>query len=148
MSNWYDNPNADKVTRSAGVRIMIWVVVFAVFFVALGWLLWGLGVIGAPIKGQGDAFKQKESASNRIVQQAEFEDLNAEYESALVKIPIAKKAAKQDPNNQTKQTEYIGLVNYCVGVAGKYNAESRKYLAADFKAIDLPAQLDRTACTN
>lgn len=148
MSNWYDNPNADKVTRSAGWRIMVWITVFAIFFALLGWLLWGLGVIGAPVKGAGDAFKQKESASNRIVQQAEFEDLYAEYESSLAKIPTAKKAAKQDPDNQVKQTEYTGLVNYCVDVAGKYNAESRKYLAADFKAIDLPAELDRTACTN
>lgn len=148
MSNWYDNPNADKVTRSAGWRIMLWIFVFAVFFALLGWFLWGIGVIGAPVKGAGDAFKQKESASNRIVQQAEFEDLKAEYDDTLAKIPVAKKALKQNPDSQIKNTEYTGLVNQCISVAGDYNAESRKYLAADFKAIDLPAQLDRTACSN
>ena len=148
MSNWYDHNNADKVTRSGLWRFMIIVAVLAIFFALLGWLLWGIGVLGAPVKGAGDAYKQKESASNRIVQQAEFEDLKAEYDDTLAKISVARKAAKQNPDSQIKQTEYTGLVNYCVDVAGDYNAESRKYLAADFKAIDLPAELDRTACTN
>jgi len=148
MSNWYDHNNADKVTRSGLWRFMVIVAVLAIFFALLGWLLWGLGVLGAPVKGAGDAYKQKESASNRIVQQAQFEDLKAEYDSTLVKIKPAKQALERDPDSQIKNTELTGLVNYCIEVAGEYNAESRKYLAADFKAIDLPATLDRNACTD
>lgn len=147
MSNWYDNSNADKVTRSAGWRIMLWVTVFAIFFALLGWLLWGLGVIGAPVKGAGDAFKQKESADNRIVQQAEFEDLYNEYKDSLAKIPAAEKALKRDPDSVIKNTELTGLINYCIEVAGDYNAESEKYLAVDFKRVDLPYALERDACT-
>lgn len=147
MSNWYDNSNADKVTRSAGWRIMLWIALFAVFFALLGWLLWGLGVIGAPIKGKGDAFKQQQSGANRIVQQAKFEDLYNEYRDSLAKIKPAKQALKQNPDSVIKNTELTGLVNYCIDVAGDYNAESEKYLAADFKRIDLPYELDRDACT-
>lgn len=145
-TNWYDNPNADKVTRSGAWRIMLYIALFAIFFALLGWLLWGLGVIGAPVKGAGDAFKQKESSSNRIVQQAKFEDLKAEYDSTLVKIEVASDAYDKNPKSTIKQTELSGLINYCIETAGQYNAESRKYLASDFKAIDLPVELDRVAC--
>lgn len=149
MSNkWHESDNPSTFVRGATWRTMIWIVVVVLFFTFLGWGLWALGVFTSPIKGQGDAFKQQQSSSNRIVQQAEFEDLYAEYQDALVKIKPARDAVKQNPDSTIKQTELTGLINYCVDVAGDYNAESRKYLAADFKAIDLPAQLDRSACTD
>jgi hypothetical protein len=148
MFNWYDNSNADKVARSGAWRIMLWITVFAVFFALLGWLLWGLGVIGAPVKGAGDAFKQKESANNRIAKQELFEELYADYESTVAKIKPAKQAMKQNPDSIIKQTEYTGLQNYCLDVVAQYNAESNKYLAVDFKRADLPYELDRSRCTN
>lgn len=147
MSNWYDNKNADKVTRSAGWRIMLWIALFAVFFALLGWLLWGLGVIGAPIKGAGDAFKTQQSGTNRITQQAFFEDTYADYESTVAKIQPAKDALKNDKDNPLLQEQLTGTINYCLDVVADYNAQSRKYLAADFKAIDLPAKLSTATCS-
>lgn len=146
--NWYDSDNPTTVVRGFSWRAGVWLTLAVVFFAALGGLIWVLSVASAPIKGQGDAFKQKESANNRISKQALFEDLNAEYESTLAKIGPAKQALKRDPDSQIRNTELTGLINYCISVAGDYNAESRKYTAADFKSIDLPATLDRTACSS
>jgi hypothetical protein len=147
MSNWYDHNNADKVTRSGTWRIMAIIAAFTIFALLLGGVVWGFRVATAPVKGAGDAFQQQQSGNNRISSQARFEDLYADYEQTVNKIKPAKQALRQNPDSQIKQTELTGLTNYCLDVVGDYNAESRKYLAADFKAIDLPTELDSTRCS-
>lgn len=148
MTKWYDSDNPSTVVRGATWRGMIWVLLILVFIAVVGIAWWAFGVATAPVKGQGDAYKQKESASNRIVKQAFFEDTYADYESTVAKLKPAKQALKQNPDSVIKQTEYTGLQNYCLDVVASYNAESNKYLAADFKRVDLPYELDRNACTN
>lgn len=140
MSNWHDNPNSDKVARSAAWRIMVFVILAVLFVGLISAGFWAFRVATAPVKGQGEAYVQKESAENRIASQARFEDLYADIKATDAKLASAKQAAKS--GDVIKQTEYTGLVNYCLDVVADYNAESRKYLAADFKAIDLPYQID------
>lgn len=146
MSKWHETEDPDKFARGFGLRVIVWFLIILIVFGAIGVGIWAFRVATAPVRGAGDAFVQKQSAPNRIVQQANFEDLYAEYQDTLAKIPAAKAASKAAPKSQIKRTELTGLVNYCVDVAGDYNADSRKYLAADFKAIDLPYELDRSAC--
>lgn len=148
MSKWSETDDPDKFARGFGLRVAIWTILIILFFGLIGLAIWGFRVATAPVKGAGDAYVQKESASNRITQQALFEDLYADYQSTIAKIPAAKAAADASPKSQIKATELTGLINYCISVAGDYNAESNKYLAADFKRIDLPYELDRAACNS
>lgn len=145
MTKWYDSDNPSTVVRGGTWRAMLWVVGVVVFVLLLGAALWGLGVISSPFKGAGDAFKQKQSASNRISAQARFEDLYADIKATDAKLGPAKQALKQNPDSQIKQTEFTGLQNYCLDVVADYNAEARKYLSMDWKAIDLPDQIDTTS---
>ncbi len=138
MSNWHDNPNSDKVARSFAWRVMVGVIIFVLFIGLISAGVWAFRVATAPVKGQGDAFVQKESATNRIGAQARFEDLYADIQATDAKLAPAKQALKRNPNSQIKQTEFTGLQNYCLDVVADYQAESRKYLSADFKAFDLP----------
>lgn len=144
--NWYDSDNPTTVVRGFSWRAGVWIALVVIFFAALGGLIWVLNVATSPVKGQGDAYQQKNSAVNRIASQATFEDLYADYQDTLVKIEVASDAYDKNPKSQIAQTNLAGLINYCVDVVGDYNAESRKYLAADFKAVDLPYELDRSAC--
>lgn len=146
--NWYDSDNPSTFVRGGTWRAMIWIVVVVLFFTFLGWGLWALGVFTSPIKGAGDAYKEQQSSNNRVFQQSFFEDTFADYESTVAKIGPAKDALKNDKDNPLLQEQLTGTINYCLDVVADYNAQSRKYLAADFKSADLPVQLDRTACTN
>lgn len=143
MSNkWYNSDNPSTVVRGGTWRGMIWVVSIVIFFLLLGAALWAFGVFTSPFKGQGDAFKTQQSSTNRIASQERFEDLYAEIKATDAKLAPAKDAMKANPDSQVKTTEYTGLVNYCLDVVADYNSESRKYLSADFRAIDLPYQID------
>lgn len=142
MTKWYDSDNPSTVVRGATWRGMIWVFIIVVFFGLLGAVLWGFGVLASPIKGQGDAFKTKESGTNRISAQERFEDLYADLIATDRKLDAAADALMADKESQIARTNYDGLTNYCLDLVGDYNAEARKYTSADFKAIDLPDQID------
>jgi len=144
---WYDSDNPTTVVRGFSWRAGVWIALAVIFFAALGGLIWVLGVASSPVKGAGDAFKQQQSGTNRIAQQAFFEDTYADFESTVAKIQPAKDALKRDKDNPLLQEQLTGTINYCLDVVADYNAQSRKYLAADFKSIDLPAQLNRNACS-
>ena len=58
---------------------------------------------------------------------------------------MLKTAAAEDPS-QFNKTNLTGARTYCASVVADYNALSRKYTAAEFKAADLPASLDAGAC--
>lgn len=94
-------------------------------------------------KGVGDAIIKKNSAENWTAAQARFEDLYAGIEAADAKIALA--AANVEaavPDAKTAQQTYTGLVSGCLDLVGDYNADARKFLAEDFRASDLPAQID------
>lgn len=140
--NWYDSDNPSTVARGGTWRAMVWITALVLFFTALGALLWAFGVFTAPIKGQGDAFKTKESGANRIAAQERFEDLHQDILATDRKLDAAQAKVRANPKSTVAQTELTGLTNYCLDVVADYNAEARKYTAADFRAVDLPAQID------
>lgn len=142
MQKWYDSDNPSTVVRGGTWRAMIWVLSIIAFFVIIGLLSWGFKVFTAPVKGQGDAYREQQSSTNRIASQARFEDLYQEILQSDAKLAPAKAALDVNPKDPIKSTEYTGLMNYCLDVVGDYNAEARKYLAKDFRAIDLPPQID------
>lgn len=140
MTKWYDSDNPSTVVRGASWRAGVWigVVLLVVALVSVG--VWGFKVATSDVKGQGDAVVQKNSANNRIAAQERFEDLYADIKATDAKIAPARKAVKVNPTT-VNQTNLTGLINYCLDVVGDYNAEARKYTSADFRAIDLPAEI-------
>lgn len=143
MTKWYDSDNPSTVVRGATWRAILWVlaVLLVVALVSIG--VWGFKVATSDVKGQGDAVRTKNDSVNRIAKQELFEDYFADIQATDAKIGPAAEAAKADPTTVNK-TNLTGLVNYCLDVVGDYNAESRKYTAADFRAVDLPYQIDTT----
>jgi hypothetical protein len=121
---------------------------------------WGIGVATAGIVGQGEAHKIKESAPNRIVQQASFEQTWADIRKYDQQVKDAARAVDdwdranagwQQRDNGigtlAQQRAYLvqvltGVKQQCQTTVENYNADARKYLAADFRADDLPYQVD------
>lgn len=131
---------------SENSKVLFGGVAAAVVVVLLSFAGWGLKVLLSDPVGQGNAIIKKNDANNRIAKQEQFEDLNAEFDTALRNVETLTAVAKQDPTTFNK-TNATGAVTYCTSVANDYNALSRKYTAADFKAVDLPASLDASLCT-
>lgn len=124
----------------------LWIVIGVVIILLIGTGIWGLTVATSGVKGQGDGTIKNNSAENWIKQQAKFEDLNAEYESTLVRIEQFKATADANPNDAIAQTNYQGQVSHCTDVVAEYNAASRSFLSEDWKSIDLPPSLDPDSC--
>lgn len=122
----------------------VWIAVLAVLGVialVVGTYLVSVAVSGP--KGVGDAIIKKNSAENWTAAQARFEDLYAGIKAADAKITLA--AANVEaavPDAKTAQQTYSGIVSGCLDLVGDYNAEARKFLAADFRASDLPSEID------
>jgi hypothetical protein len=123
---------------------MGWVVVLAVIALALitSALLWTLGVFASDIKGQGDAQRIKNSAPNRIQAQELFETRYQDILAADRNINVTNAALTATPDDAKLKAELIGQKQYCNGLVGKYNADSRKFTRQDFRAADLPYQID------
>ena len=136
----------DKATAWGASRIFLWVVIAIVVSAGIGAAIWGITVATSGIKGEGDGVIQKNSAENWLDAQARFEENYAEYESTIFKIKQAQKALQDDPDNAILQTNYQGTVNYCASLVADYNADARNYLREDFKAADLPDQIDVRTC--
>lgn len=138
MSKFYESDSETRWWVGIYGRLIIAVVLISL--IGLGF--YAFRVVTAEPKGRADAFKQQRSATNRIFQQAQFEDRYADVKASDRKLDQAKvDAASGDP---TARTIYTGLLNYCADAVAEYNAESRKYLAADFRGADLPHQIDDT----
>lgn len=150
MSNWNDyrteRRDIDRASRWTAGRIALWTIVALIFFGLVGWGIWGLTVATSGIKGQGDGIIKNNSSENWIKQQAKFEDLNAEYESTLVRIEQFKTIAEANPNDAIAQTNYNGQISHCTDVVAEYNAATRSFLSEDWKSIDLPPSLDPDDC--
>lgn len=127
--------------RNGEPRVGLIIFLVVLFFIVTPLAVWGFRVATSDVKGQGDSIITKNSSTNRISAQERFEDLYADIKATDAKIGPAKQAMKADPDSQVAQTNYTGLVNYCLDVVGDYNAEARKYTSADFRSIDLPAQI-------
>jgi len=144
LSNFFE----PKTQKALYGNIVVWVFATLALIAVIAILLWAFGVFTAPLRGQAGAFKQKESAINRVQQQAKFEQIAADYDGYLVQIQnaqVALKSASAETRAQ-RETELIGLRQICVTAAQDFNAESRKYLARDWKSAGLPERLDPIAC--
>lgn len=144
MSSFYE----PKTQKGLFGNITLWVIGLLLLFGAIAIALWAFGVFTAPIRGQAGAFKQQQSATNRVQQQAKFEQIAADYDGYLVQIQnaqVALKSASSETRAQ-RETELIGLRQICVTAAQDFNAESRKYLAREWKSAGLPERLDPLAC--
>ena len=109
---------------------------------------WLFGVWASDPIGQGEAIKTKNRSTNRIAAQERFEDMAADITAANQRITTTKAAAKANPDNYTMQVQATGAVTYCQQAVAQYNAEARKYTAAQFRASDLPASFNATTdCT-
>jgi hypothetical protein len=124
----------------------IWTIVAAAVGVfALVWGGFALSVAMSGPKGVGDAIKTKNSAQNWTAAQARFEK---QYQSILAadqKIGVHRAALAARPDDPTLQTNLTGITTTCISAVADYNAESRKFLSADFKAADLPFEIDQAA---
>lgn len=135
---WYESTDPVRITRAIGVRILLAFLAVGV----LGVIGWGIKVAVSDIKGQGDAVRAKNSATNRIAAQERFEGLYAELVAADQRIDVLAAAVAANPKSVIAQSNLTGIQTYCLSVVADYNAEARKYTARDFRAIDLPAQID------
>lgn len=108
---------------------------------------WVFRVVTADIKGEGDAIIKQQSAENWTKEQAAFEDLYAEIVATDRKITSAAEAkalATNDSDMRTATDTYIGTKNVCLSFVADYNAKARSFLAEEFRAADLPAQISST----
>lgn len=121
---------------------LAWFFVFLGVVALVGVGIWGFSVVTSGPKGQGDAVIEKNSAENWLEAQARFEQNYAEIKAADVKIDNAYKIWQANPSDKTLQQTYTGLTSYCLGVVADYNADARSYLSEDFRAVDLPDQID------
>jgi hypothetical protein len=142
---WYESDNPTRVARGGAWRIGAFIVVGILFFGAISIAMWTFGVFTSDIKGQGDAIRQKNTATNRIAAQERFEDLHQEIVAADQKIDLFADALKRDPDSQVAQTNLNGAIAYCVDTVADYNAEARKFTSQEFRAADLPYQIDQTS---
>jgi len=106
--------------------------------------IWALRVATAEPKGRGDAVIEKNSAANWTKAQARFEELYAEIVATDRKVTLAHDLLATDPGNRTARDTYVGTRNVCLSFVADYNAAARTYLAADFRAADLPGQITDT----
>jgi hypothetical protein len=140
---WYENDNPTRVVRGAGWRAAVAVVLTLVAIGAIGAGIWAFQVATSDVKGRGDSVKVKNDARNRINAQTDFEKLYADIVQSDTKIDVLDRAAKDDPT-LVSRTNATGQRTYCLSVVADYNAKARSYASADFRAADLPYQIDTT----
>lgn len=121
-----------------------WTIATLVVIGVIGAAWWAIAVATSDIRGRGDAVQQTNSGTNRLGQQSYFEDTYAEIKAADRKLTALAAAAKGQPADSAAAVRLLGAENYCQDVVGDYDAAARKEVAAKFRAVDLPAQIDTT----
>lgn len=108
----------------------------------VGVIVWGFVVATSKVRGEGDAVVQKNSSSNWVSAQREFNRTYQEIKADDRKITDAKTALDADPNNMILKTNYEGLKQHCNTLVGVYNTDARSYLKKDFRDADLPSEIN------
>lgn len=142
MSSWMDDPNPDKVARSAGWRAGTWIIVALIFFSVIGAGVWAVQVATSDVKGRGDSVRIKNDAPNRIAAQERAVALHAEVLKADRNLDVLAADKKANPTDQVINTRYTGAVSYCLGVVADYDAHTQKYKSRDFIPAELPLSID------
>lgn len=133
-----------RTTMSATFRIWLIVVLVVVLGGALSAGIWFLKVGTSDIRGQGDAVVIKNEAGNRIRAQEGFEKYFQAIVASDATINITAEALKDDPESLKIKTELRGQKQACVDLVGQYNAKARSFSQADFRAADLPFEIETT----
>lgn len=144
--NRQDWREVDSASRSAGWRLLVWIIVIILVVLALGAGIWGLTVATSGVRGVGDGEIRKNSAENWVEAQARFEENYQEYEATLVRIDQFYQVHLDDPDDAVAKTNWVGQQSHCTDVVADYNADARKFLSEDFRAADLPESLDPASC--
>lgn len=131
-----------REVRSGAWYALKWVLAIIIVSLLIGWALWALGVFTSDVRGRGEAIKTKNSSTNRIAAQERFEDRYADIEAAGQRVDTLTAGAKANPKDYTLQVQATGAVTYCQQAVADYNADARKYTAAQFRASDLPSRID------
>lgn len=148
MTDPYMSRGDRREVRRGAFYVLRWALAIIVVATLIGWGLWALGVGTSDVRGRGEAIKTKNSSTNRISAQERFEDMAADITAAKQRITTMQTNMKANPKDYTAQVQATGAVTYCQQAVAQYNAEARKYTAAQFRASDLPASFDAaTDCT-
>jgi len=139
---WHESDNPSTVVRGATWRTFVWIAAVVVLIGVIGGGIWLFTVVTAPVTGAGNAFRQQQGANNRIAAQQRFEELIADINQSDAKLDQAAADLKANPTDQVTRANYTGLKNHCLDTVGLYNAEARKYTAAQFRASDLPERIN------
>lgn len=123
--------------------IALWTFAAIVAAGVISVILWSFGVFTSGIKGAGDAQVTKNSAVNMIRQQEGFEQLYQDIKVADRNLTITSIRASAHPTDDKIATEQAGQQMYCNGLVGDYNAKARKFTAQDFRAADLPKEINQ-----
>lgn len=123
-----------------------WLIIIVLVIAALSISIWAFTVLTSGIKGAGDATIQKNSGSNKIVQDARFQQLFESYNGSIAKIEIAAAAVQTSPNDKTAKVNLTGAQQYCVDIVNQYNALAQSFIAEDFRGTNLPSKLDQSTC--
>lgn len=142
---WYESDNPSTLARGGGWRLGVIIVAVVAFVLVVSAAVWGIRVATSDVQGRGDAVRAKNDGQNRVLASERFEDTYQEILAADRRIDTLADAAAADPGSQVAATNLTGAITYCQGVVGDYNADARKYTSAEFRAADLPAQIDNVA---
>lgn len=128
-------------------RHVVWAIIIVALIIVLSGVVWVIYVVTSPIKGEGDAYIDKNSANNWVKAQAQFEQDYADIKATDTKIGNAYRLWQQNQADKTAQQTYTGLQSYCLSLVADYNSAARSYLSEDFRSSDLPAEI-KTDGTN
>lgn len=137
---WENHPVRATIFGVGAVWAVVIVIIILGLLTSLG--LWVGGVIFSPIQGRGEAYKQQQSANNRIFAQQHFETLYGDIKAADAKLTTAQNSVKANPGNSYYQTNFDGLQNLCIDDVTQYNQDAHKYLLKEFLTADLPYQIN------
>lgn len=127
-----------------GAKVLVGSLVFLGIVAVIGAVIWGFGVLTAPIKGKGDAAKINYSAENWTQKQAMFQHSYNGIIGFDKEITRYKEAIASGDDDRMNKELLNGVTAACNAEVTKYNAESNVYLSQDWKSINLPSQIDNT----
>ncbi len=151
----WDQEN-DRPTRKG----VVWaVVIMFALVVVLPLGLWLGGVYASPVVGKANAYRDKHGATNWTQAQAAFErdwasilKLDKQTSAAADDLDLYNKMYPVNPNagpgNAVEEqranlaVDYKGARQQCQNAVADYNAAARTYTLRDFRAADLPQQID------
>lgn len=133
-----------RTTAKGMVRVWLLIGLAVVLAGGLAAGIWLVRVESSDIKGAGDAEIIKNEAKNRIRAQEGFEDKYAAIVTADRNLTITAEELAKNPGDRKLSTELTGQKMICNDAVGRYNADARKFSKEDFKAADLPDQIDDT----